>query len=248
MVEVVTERKLKWEFFEPQLGDWAPRIKPFFDEGGFDPIYSRLKQRSKAGKVIAPNSRDTFRAFRETPYSSLKCVVMGMCPYHSMVQGVMVADGLAMSCGNHLFYKAPSLEQFYDALEQEFEEGLCLPCNRPQSLSYLAEQGVLLTNAHLTTEIGIAGIHGSLWAPFTQYMLEEVYSTTMVPLLFLGKVAQEYERYKAPMQWSFDVSHPASAAYKNKKWDSEKVFTKLNEVMYNQSKQSVCWLEDSPPF
>ena len=172
MSETLIQKKLSWEKFEPQFGTWARHIKPFFDKGGFEPIYAALKLRSQMGKTICPISVDTFRAFRATPYENLKCIIMGLCPYHSIVEGQMVADGLAMSCGNHSKYQAPSLLNLYDALEQEFEAGICLPCARPQSLLYLADQGVLLTNAQLTVEVGKPGIHEDLWMEFTRYMCE----------------------------------------------------------------------------
>jgi uracil DNA glycosylase len=251
MTEVL-EKKLKWEKFELQFGTWARLIKPFFDKGGFEPIYAALKLRSSQNKIICPTSDNTFRAFRATPYEKLKCIIMGLCPYHSIINEgsgpVMLADGIAMSCGNHTKYKAPSLINLYDALEQEFEAGICLPCERPQSLQYLTDQGVLLTNCQLTVEVGKPGIHEDLWFEFTRYMCEEVYSLTGVPVLFLGQKAQYFSRFLAPMQMRFDVSHPASAAYKSTRWDSEKVFTKLQSVIQDQVKWGIEWLVEKPPF
>ena len=89
---------LNWESFSEKLGTWAYKIKPFFDAGGFEPIYNFLKEESKAGKKITPDSKDTFRCFRETPLPPLKCVMMGLCPYHSEHHGKLVADGLLMGC------------------------------------------------------------------------------------------------------------------------------------------------------
>jgi uracil DNA glycosylase len=243
MTEIlISSPKLKWETFEKELGTWSLAIEPFFRAGGFESIYSRLKERSRQGKVITPISSLTFRAFKETPYTSCKVVLMGMAPYHSIVEGIQVADGLCMSCSNHSSYQAPSLLNFYDALEQEFEAGLCLPCDRPQSLSYLAKQGILLTNSQLTAEVGKPGIHEDLWRPFTQYMVEEVYSVLGVPLVFLGQAAGYFERFKAPMQWSFTLSHPASASYRGKKWDSEKVFSKVSKIISDNNTSGICWL------
>ena len=46
--------KLNWELFSPLFGDWADRIQPFFQNGGFDKIYEFLKKESKRGVGIAP--------------------------------------------------------------------------------------------------------------------------------------------------------------------------------------------------
>ena len=154
-----------------------------------------------------------------------------------------------MSCGNHSHYKAPSLEKLYGAFEEEFEKGLCLPCERPQSLEYLCHQGVFLLNAALTTEIGKPGIHVKLWRPFIKFLMEEVIADTGVPLVFLGAEAQYFASFGGPMQWKFELSHPASAAYKGEKWDSMGVFTQVNKVIFDTNKYSIHWLAlEEPPF
>lgn len=250
---VIATPKLKKEPFIDQLGTWWDKVEPFFSAGGFDPIYAALKERSGMGKKIAPHHSLTFKAFRETPLEELKVVLLGMCPYHSIVNGLQVADGLSMSCGNHDnsvggYYKAPSLINLYDALETEFEAGICLPCERPGSLQYLAEQGVLLTNAALTTEIGKPGIHLGIWRPFVKYLFEEIISTTGVPIVFLGVEAQYFSSFAAPMQWQFSISHPASAAYTHTKWDSQGVFTKVNKILWDTNDTSILWLMEALPF
>ena len=88
--------KLDWNKFKPRWGTWAPQMEPFFDKGGFDPIYSHLKAQSDKGRQIAPISKNTFRCFIETPLETLKVAIFGMCPYHSIVDKQLVADGLCI--------------------------------------------------------------------------------------------------------------------------------------------------------
>src|SRR5574337_1753574 len=89
---------LNKESFKPLMGDWFPKLEPLFDNGVMEGIYSILKEESRRGKKIAPESADTFKCFTATPLSNLKVVVCGLCPYHTEKEGVIVADGLAMSC------------------------------------------------------------------------------------------------------------------------------------------------------
>lgn len=243
------QTKLDWEKFKDNFGTWAPKIKPFFDLGGFDEIYQFLKSEGKRGKKIAPLSSLTFRCFKETPYDDLKAVMMGMCPYHSTYGGVAVADGLLMGCSitNKL---QPSLEKFYEGVEKDCYNGLELNHVKNTDVTYLAKQGVLMCNAALTTEINKAGSHIQLWEPFTKYLLEEVISVTGVPIIFLGKDAAKYERYTNPFSWVFKVTHPASASYKNTDWDTEGVFTNVNKVLRDNNNIGIEWLDilDPAPF
>jgi uracil DNA glycosylase len=140
----------------------------------------------------------------------------------------------------------PSLQKFYDGIEKEFYNGLCVTCERLPDVSFLARQGVLMYNAALTTEINKAGSHISLWEPFTKYLLEKVLDTTGAPVIFLGKDAAKYQKYVAPFTWSFTLSHPASASYKQDDWDTEGVFTKVNKILKDNNNLEISWLLDTP--
>jgi uracil-DNA glycosylase len=171
--------------------------------------------------------------------------MIGMCPYHTFYNGDPVADGLLMGCRvtNKL---QPSLQKFYEGVENDLFEGLNLNYEKTPDVTYLAKQGVLMFNAALTTEMNKAGSHIDLWEPFTKYVLEEIITPTGVPVIFLGKDAAKYEKYTSPFAWNFIISHPASASYKNADWDTDKAFTKINRVLKDNNNFEIAWLYDVP--
>jgi uracil-DNA glycosylase len=232
-----------WDKFKDQFHEsWHAKIRPFIESEACDKIYEHLKFESKRGKLIAPLSHNVFRCFRETPYDQVKVIFIGMCPYHTAYQGVPVADGLMMGCSitNRM---QPSLEQLYNGMRTELYDGLGLDRKMNPDVSYLAHQGVLMCNAALTTEVNKAGSHLELWEPFMKYLLEEVFSWTGIPIVFFGKEASKLKKYVAPFTFTFSVSHPASASYKNGDWDSEGLFTKLNTLIKETNGYSIDWLE-----
>jgi uracil DNA glycosylase len=107
-------------------------------------------------------------------------------------------------------------------------------------------QGVLMYNAALTTEANKAGSHIDIWEPFTKYVFEEVVSSSGVPVIFLGKDACRYKKYTNPFAWTFEMSHPASASYKNTDWDTEGTFRKVNKVLKDNNNFEISWLNDTP--
>lgn len=220
-------------------------MQPFIESEECDNIYKHLKHESKRGKQIAPLSQNVFRCFYETPYNDVKVVMIGMCPYHSTKNGEYVADGLLMGCSTTGILQ-PSLQKFYDGIEKEMYNGLCVTCDRNPDVSFLAKQGVLMYNAALTTEINKAGSHIQLWEPFTKYLLEQVLATTMAPVIFLGKDAAKYQKHVAPFTWTFTLSHPASASYKQDDWDTEGVFKKVNTILKDNNNTEISWLLDEP--
>jgi uracil-DNA glycosylase len=232
-----------WEKFKELFHEsWYNKMRPFVESKECDDIYGFLKKEAGRGKKIAPLSPNVFRCFRETSFDDLKVVMMGMCPYHTFLNDTPVADGLLMGCSvtNKL---QPSLEKFYEGVEKDVYDGLNLKYSKNPDVSYLAKQGVLMVNAALTTEMNKAGSHIKLWEPFTKYLLEEVLAPTGVPYIFLGKDASVYEKYIPPFSWSFVLSHPASAAYKQGEWDTEGVFTKVNKVLKDNNNISIDWLK-----
>lgn len=239
---------MNWEKFEDKFHEsWHAKMKPFIESDECDAIYEFLKKESKRGKNIAPLSSNVFRAFKETPLDNLKVVMLGMCPYHTIKNGTCVADGLLMGCSITETLQ-PSLDQFYGGIERELHNGLNLKYIKTPDVSYLASQGVLMLNAALTTEINKAGSHISIWEPFTRYLFEHVLDTTGAPVIFLGKDAAKYQRYVSPFTWSFVLSHPASASYKNTEWSTEGVFGKVDKILRENNNYKIYWLLEEPPF
>jgi uracil-DNA glycosylase len=237
---------MNWEKFKDQFHEsWHLKMRPFIESEACDNIYKFLKSESQRGKKIAPLSSNVYRCFKETPLDELKVVMMGMAPYHTLKQGSPVADGLLMGCSTTGVLQ-PSLEQFYGAIEREVYNGLCLHCEKPADVSYLAHQGVLMFNASLTTEINKAGSHMEIWEPFTKYVIEEILNIHQVPFVFLGKDAAQYAKYANPFSWSFTTSHPASASYKNTEWDSGDVFRMVNKVIKDNNNFQIEWLDGTP--
>jgi len=248
--------KLNWVLFSPLMGSWADRIQPFFLSGGFDEIYERLKKDSARGKWIAPLSSNVFRCFKETSINDVKCIVVGISPYHTFTgwtnrflpnadvtkesKIIPVADGLCLSC-SVTGRLQPSLLQWYSACEKELnyeEESV-----RNPDLLFLAKQGILLLNAGLTCEEGKPCSHNIMWEGFMKYLFEEVLVTNGIPVILLGKEASKLKRYIMPFTWIFELSHPSSAAYNNTQWDSKGVFQSMNKIIKESNNNLISWIQ-----
>ena len=234
-----------WDKFKDNFHEsWHDKMRPFIESAECDEIYAYLKKEAGRGKKIAPLSANVFRAFKETPFTNLKVVMMGMCPYHTAINGVPVADGLLMGC-SVTGKLQPSLDKFYRGVEIELYNGLNLNKMVDPDVSYLAEQGVLMLNAALTTEINKAGSHIALWEPFVKHFFNCI-ETEGAPIIFLGKDAAKYKKLVGPFKWSFVTTHPASAAYKQCDWDTEGTFGKVNKVLKDNNNFEIKWMEEIP--
>lgn len=237
---------LKEENFRPLFGSWWPKIRKFYENNGFDPIYAHLKQRSKMGVKILPDSKNVFRAFEECPIEELKCVIVIDHPYSILLNNVAVADGLALSC-RITKYPQPELDQFFNTLELEFDNGLCLPCIKNPDLSYLASSGVLLLNASLTVPHLGKNEHSLLWKPFMQYLFEEVLDVHGIPIILIGKESWKLEKFINPFNTIFKLD---GLSRTESVWDSGNTFREIAKLLKRKNNMKINWFDEpeNAPF
>jgi len=215
------------EMFHPT---WWAKVKPWFETEEAFKVYEYLKQRSATSKVL-PESNYTFRAFKSSGFGQLKAIIVGLSPYHTIGENLRAdADGLAFSC-SFTNRECPSLKLFYDAMEHDLGKTL----NRNSSLQYLSEQGVLLTNYSLTTELKKSTIHADagLWNGWNRFLYTTVLGSRCdVPIVLCGKQAQSIEKYLFPMCHSIKcVEHPAAAARDHRSWNHDNCFNWINQTI-----------------
>jgi uracil-DNA glycosylase len=216
-----------------QFGSWLELFKGFIESKEFDNIFAVLKASTKAGKEVFPKSAEVFKSFELCDRHKMKALILLQCPYATKRNGTIIANGLPMDCSNIAPYEQPSLYQWYQALEEQYEFD---PFNDlRQNLSYLLqEEHVMLLNSALTVEAGKPDSHAKLWEPFMKFFFEEIVDKYYrgIPVVFVGKSAQAYEKYIMPIShYIKKVEHPAAAAYADRKWKHDNMHLWINEVL-----------------
>lgn len=199
-------------------------------------ICHQLGKRGVVDKeVICPTSTDVLRAFRECKYSNLKIVFILQDPYHQVINGQKIADGIAMSC-SYTHVLQPSLRLVYDEIERTVGH-----VNRNPDLKCWANQGVLMLNTALTVKHASPGSHVEIWRPFTQYLLKELSNKTSQTIyVFCGANAKSFSHLVTRGVKYYTV-HPAAAAYRGGMWDSEDLFNNINYVLKNRGLEQIKW-------
>jgi uracil-DNA glycosylase len=142
----------------------------------FQTLLQFLATETQMGKIIYPPEKEIFNAFKETPYSELKVVILGQDPYHGPHQ----AHGLSFSVKPGV-KPPPSLKNIY----KELKADLNLPTPNHGCLSKWARQGVLLLNTTLTVEQGKPQSHARIgWTTFTDNVIRRL-NDYPYPLVFL---------------------------------------------------------------
>lgn len=146
--------------------DWLEILQPEFDQPYMKKLKEFLQAEKDSGKEIFPKSADIFNALNTTRLADIKIVIIGQDPYHGPGQ----AHGLSFSVPSGVRLP-PSLKNIYKEIEAEY--GYKMPSTG--DLTGWAEQGVLLLNATLTVQNGMAGSHQKKgWEEFTDAIIHAV--------------------------------------------------------------------------
>lgn len=218
---------------------WHNLMKGYLVSNDFVKVLKTLEELVNDDKRFTPPLKDVFRAFTECPLDNLKVVIVGQDPYPQLG----VADGIAFSCSKK-DKKEASLRYIHKAIAKTVYNDEVDFNSLSNDLSGWSAQGVLMLNTALTTEVGKIGKHMDIWKPFIGYLIDMLNSIDKeVIFVFLGKKAQEYEELVDDIKhFILRASHPASAAYnKQKEWDCNDVFNKVNEILESREWPKIIW-------
>lgn len=173
---------------------WKAVLAAEFDKPYFHRLASFVRNEYLTKRVF-PHPKDVFAAFRETPFSSVRVVILGQDPYHGEGQ----AHGLSFSVREGM-RNPPSLQNIFKELAADLGTDTHEPMNalthermNSGDLTRWARQGVLLLNATLTVQANQPGSHQQKgWEEFTDAVIR-VLSDQREHLVFIlwGAYAQK---------------------------------------------------------
>lgn len=138
---------------------WRRLLGSEFEQPYMQSLRAFLMAEKRAGKQIYPPGAQIFSALDTTPFENVRVVILGQDPYHGPHQ----AHGLCFSVQPGVRVP-PSLVNIYKELHNDV--GTSIPSHG--CLTHWAQQGVLLLNAVLTVQAGLANSHqGKGWEQFT---------------------------------------------------------------------------------
>lgn len=177
-----------------------------------------------------------FNAFKLTPLSEVKVVIIGQDPYHELGQ----AMGLSFSVPKGI-QVPPSLINIYKELQNEYKVKVDFTNG---DLTYLAKQGVLLLNSILSVRA-----HSPMSHNIKEYELFfndvlEVLDAQNQPIVFLlwGASARKLKKYlHNPTHLILESVHPSPLSANRGGWFGNNHFVLTNEYLVKNHKTPIEW-------
>ena len=184
-------------------------------------------------KIIFPEARDVFKAFRMTSYKDTRVVILGQDPYH----GVGEANGLCFSVNTNV-KMPPSLKNIFKELYDD------LGIVRDNSdLTDWAKSGVLLLNSVLTVEKDKPASHKFVgWEEFTDSVIKKI-NEKDEPVVFIlwGNFAKSKAKYITnPKHLIISSAHPSPFSVYNGFFGS-KPFSRTNDFLKKNGLKEIEW-------
>ncbi len=228
--------QLKDKFLKLLGEEWFNVLEEYLDSNDFSKTTLELfKERRKYVVYPEKGSDLLFKAFRTTPLSKVKIVVLGQDPYHD---GSF--DGFAFSNREKLRL-SPSLENIFKEVESDVYDGFKLVQNA--GLERWAKQGVLLTNTAHTVREKEPASHLHLWGMFSFNVIKAlIESKRPIVWMLWGRKAEKYLENKAlpKNHLKLIAAHPSPfSAYAG--FFGCKHFTKANEFLIENNVEPITW-------
>jgi uracil-DNA glycosylase len=215
-----------FEAMNPTWQNWLFQLKPVLDA---------IEDKVLVEAQVTPALNRVMRAF-ETDPANLKVVILGQDPYPT--EGDAIGLAFAMNAGS-------KMPRSLVNIVKELESDLGIGAKTHADLSKWTEQGVLLLNRTLTTQIGKAGAHSKLgWDEFTSAALSELANRNDLVFILWGTPAIELGRRIASGANKrcllIESSHPSPlSAYRG--FFGSKPFSKTNEHLVALGLEPVDW-------
>lgn len=214
---------------------WHQVLKDEFDKDYFQDLVTFLRKEKQRGKIIYPKGTEIFAAFDHTPFDKVKVVIIGQDPYHGEGQAhgfcFSVPDGVPMP---------PSLLNICKELEADLQ----IPRRTSGNLIGWADQGVLLLNAILTVEKGLAGSHQNKgWEIFTDAVIDVLNAkkTGLVFMLWGNFARSKGARIDRTKHFVLSCGHPSPLSAGKGHWFGNRHFSQANEHLLKIGLSPVDW-------
>ena len=214
-----------FEVMHPTWQGWLSQLKPMLDV---------VEEKVLSDTQVTPELSQVMRAFESDPIK-IKVVIVGQDPYPT--KGDAVGLAFAMNSGS-------KMPRSLVNISKELSDDLGLETITSADLSKWSNQGVLLLNRTLTTQIGQAGAHANYgWDDFTKAALIELAKRNILVFVLWGSPAISLGREVAQSALNcrlIESVHPSPlSAYRG--FFGSKPFSKTNQELIALGLEPVDW-------
>ena len=168
--------------------------------------------------ITTPNKENVLLALKT---KDVKVVILGQDPYPTKD----VANGYAFAVNKGC--KLPmSLRNIFKEINEVLGK-----VHTDETLQSWVNQGVLLLNTSLTTEIGKPNAHKSLWKDFTKDLILNLSKDKNIIWVLWGNEAKKFKKYLTESKVIEDA-HPSPLSNRHRNKNTFKILSQLTKIKW----------------
>ncbi len=213
---------------------WKRALKDEFEKPYFRELSQFVKNEILSGQTLYPHPKNIFAAMDQTPFESVKVVILGQDPYHGPGQ----AHGLSFSVQEWI-RNPPSLVNIL----KEIQDDIGSPLPKNGDLTRWAHQWILLLNTTLTVRAGQPMSHaGKWWETFTDAIIQTLSKERefLVFLLWGSHAQKKRSLIDTTKHIILEAPHPSPlSSYRG--FFGCKHFSKTNTLLREHGMREIEW-------
>jgi uracil-DNA glycosylase len=193
-------------------------------------LLSEIEKQLSFEEAVTPPKTLVMRAF-EKPVEAVKVLLIGQDPYPT--EGMACGLAFAVSKGSKM---PQSLKNLMKELASDIPEA-----SNQGELSHWSDQGVLLLNSALTTNIGSPGAHAKIWSNFTLSVIQALDRELAGKLvcLSLGEHAKKLSAH-IELGQVIQATHPSPLSA-SRGFFGSRIYTRVNQALDQHSIAPIDW-------
>lgn len=195
--------------------------------------------------IITPPIKDIFACFRKV--NNIRVVLIGQDPFPQNGRATGYSFSVPYKIGEKKVAIPPSTRNIYKCL---MEHKLMEQSPAHGNLEHWAEQGVLMLNAALTTEVGKSNVH-KWWNAYTDKLIQTIdKNNDNIAYILLGNFAKEKKKLITnATNTVFEWKHPSPLSSVNQLEHPENFthctcFTSVNTLFTERGEVPIDWNPD----
>lgn len=237
---------MSYDFLTPLFENVPEGWEEFFNLPDVRTSLNKIQRvlTEKEVRKIVPLPTEVFNAFRFCHPLTLRVVIYGQDPYHTIrSDGEPVAMGMSFSVRRDDAIPK-SLKNIFNEIRDEYPD----IDNTSGDLTNWALQGVMLLNINLTTVEGQAGAHSGkydIWKSFILEFIKYAHSSINSKIINVlwGRDAEKIEDFIPKTAIILKSSHPSPLSFNRGEvpFVGNKHFLKINKILKDSGDEEIDW-------
>jgi uracil DNA glycosylase len=219
------------QYFHPS---WWIKLKPFLETKEFEEIWNKIKALGTKGKIVYPYSK----LLKENNPGITNTIFEPFKFDFNELQILIFSELSSKFTNDNSIGSILNIDDYYNAIERTFYNGLNLNMTRLPNLDFLKDSGVMILGNSLTSEVDLP--HYPIWEPFIKEVFKIIKENCRgLHIILLGENTHRYSK---------DITADHYVYKSDINYSNTEMFALIKDRVKKNNNLNVDWDFEPAPF